>query len=172
MSEPLNFRFLPYLRCTLAPGTGGTGVEGTPMVPACDTRGIIFTTPAPNSAAATGSGSPTSNPGAGAQASAAAPATAGLKNNATSLAWSYGDTAAGAVKTLVIRDGATGVGAIIWSINIGPLLAGDSKQGTITWPPGYGPGNAAINTALTAEFTTASAATGTETVSLTSYTSA
>lgn len=55
--------------------------------------------------------------------------------------------------TVVVRDGASGVGTIRWSLNIGPILIGESQSFSIS-----GLGIAATNnTALTIEFTAAPA---------------
>lgn len=165
----INYRVLNFLRCTVDPfALGAPGLEGNPMIAACDANGITYVRVVSSLASA---GAPAvSAPGAGGTASVTLPADLNRKYNAISISWSVGDTAAMAVpRTLVLRDGASGVGTILWSKVIGPILAGDSKQGDITWPAGYGPSNAAVNTAMTLEFTTAPAGTGFESVSLVAY---
>jgi hypothetical protein len=171
-----NYRFVPILRATLdVTGLQSAPVEGTCMVPVCDATGVTLVRIAGSTPSVTtpAGGNVSSTPGAGAKASATAPAVLNKKWNAVSLSWSLGDTAAVAAPlTVVLRDGASGVGTILWSTQIGPLLAGTSRSDSIVWPPGFGPGNAAVNTALTLEFLNAPAGTGFESVSLVAYESA
>jgi hypothetical protein len=65
-----------------------------------------------------------------------------------------GVAAAQGMLTIVVRDGASGVGAIRWSVNVGPVLIGESQ--VFSFDNLYIA--ASNNTALTIEFTAAPAA--------------
>lgn len=168
---PIAYRVMQFLRATLDPtAIPDTGSEGTPMVPCCDVHGVPYVRlSSSNPSVTTADGLGTSAPAAGAQASVSLPADATKKYNAIALAWHASDTAAAAVQTVVLRDGASGAGAIIWETDVGALLAGTGDGGNITFPPGFGPGNAAVNTALTFEFLAAPAGTGKQSVSIVAY---
>lgn len=98
-----------------------------------------------------------------ATATVAAPGN-GKRNLIRSLSGSISAVAAAQpMLTIVIRDGASGVGTIRWSVNVGPILIGESKVFSFD--------NLNIsssnNTALTVEFTAAPAAGNFESIAAT-----
>jgi hypothetical protein len=99
------------------------------------------------------------------QATANRAAVAGTTHVCTSIEGSVSAVAAQGVLTLVVRDGATGVGAILWATNIGPFVIGTGGQFSLSGLniPGTN-GNA-----MTIEFTAAPAATNFESVAMTGY---
>jgi len=171
-------RTIILVRSTSAPYAANNAiVDGTPLTLACDNFGILYTRPAPAGPASPGGGggvpaqaTATSNPGAGVVASATVAASGGIfpyRNLAGSISWSWGDTAAVAAPiSIVLRDGATGVGAIIWQKSIGPFPAGTTQHGDIAFNLQGAPMNSATNLAMCLEFTAAPAATGFQSVSL------
>src|SRR5579864_6300261 len=175
-----NYRNLGLFRKMDNPASAGnTGaVDGAPLVGCVDQFGVqwvrLFTGGAFGIAAGQlpSTRQASSNPGAGVQATASLAASGGVhvaSNVPTLLSWSFGDTAAVAAPlTLVLRDGASGVGPILWQKRLGPLLAGTFTEGNIIIPVGQGiPGSG--NTAMTLEFTAAPAATGFQTVDIQGY---
>lgn len=149
--------------------------DGTPGMCHIDRFGNLWTVSA---SGAGGGGSPApaigssfsifSTPAAATQATATQPAAgATARNVITSLAWTVGAVAAQAVLTLVVRDGASGVGPIIWAQTVGPLAAAGQLSGQL---PGLNI-TGSLNTDMTVEFTAAPAATNFESVAATGYNS-
>jgi len=99
-----------------------------------DGRGILWTRSADSQLPVPGAGSigaPTAafdTPAAATAPVAVIPASAGgLRNQLNTLVVTLNAVAAQGVLTVVVRDGATGVGAILWSVIIGPLGAANSQ---------------------------------------------
>lgn len=174
-----NYRNLALFRKMNNPASAGnTGAaDGAPLVGACDQFGVLWTRPFTGGTGGNTAGLPptiqaSSNPGVGVKATASLPAVGGAfpgSNVPLLLSWSFGDTVVVAAPlTLVLRDGASGVGPILWQKLLGPLLAGTMTEGNIVIPFGQGiPGSA--NTAMTLEFTAAPSGTGFQTVSIQGY---
>lgn len=158
-----NSKIINVFRCKqTAQGTIWATDDGCPMVGTVDKYGNQWVSIANTGPTGT---SITAAPAAATQATVTqAAAGIGLSNVAQTISASIAAVNAQPILTLVLRDGATGVGPIIWQINMGPVLAGDSKQFTANVNI---PGSA--NTAMTLEFTAAPAAGNFETVALTSY---
>jgi hypothetical protein len=155
-------------------------INSLPKMVACDAQGVIYTLPATgggNGAALTPQSSDNAmlvvGPGQWCVnhvpvAATQATATKALSNTAHRVAArisaSINAVAAQGVQILVLRDGATGVGAILWQQRVGPVLAGDSKNFTwdveIVGTTGF---------AMTLEFTTAPAATNFNSVALNGF---
>lgn len=107
-----------------------------------------------------------STPAVSAQASATRVAgAAGVRHVCTSISFSLGAVAAEGSLLVNLRDGTTGVGTILWSMRIGPFLAGTSGRETISGLNIVG----SAATAMTLEFAAAPTATNFETVSLTGH---
>lgn len=136
------------------------GGSATPLL--CTPEGVLYVSdiggalppPVPGTAGAPITAFDT--PAAAAAPVAAAPADAALVNVLNNLVVTLNAVAAQGVLTVVVRDGATGVGAIIYSFFIGPLAAGTSQ---VVQLQDLDLRNAAVNTALTVETTAAPAAT-------------
>lgn len=144
------------------------------VMAACDKYGVLYTRAAPSGPAGRGpipiSQFATSAPALGVAASASVPAIPpalpGI-NVASTLSWSWGDTVAvAAFISLVLRDGASGVGPILWQKTLGPFPAGTMIAGDITFSDAGAPFGSS-NTAMTLEFLTAPSATGRQSVSIT-----
>jgi hypothetical protein len=179
MSGPrahLTRRTIMLVRSTSAPYGGANGiVDGTPLTLACDNFGVLYTQPAP-----VGPSKPSNVPVPASQFATATPAVATVAsasvaasginpfhNVASTLSWSWGDTAAVAgFIVLVLRDGASGVGPILWSKTLGPFPAGTMIAGDITFSDNGAPFGSTA-TAMTLEFLAAPSATGRQSVSLT-----
>lgn len=156
---------------------GNTGAQdGQPLVGCVDQFGVLWVRQFTGGTGGVTAGLPStvqasSNPGAGVKASASLPASGGVLNASNVpllVSWSIGDTAAIATATVVVRDGASGVGAILWQKEIGPLPANSYRDETIVIPFNAGvPGTA--NTAMTVEFLAAPAATGIQSVAIQGY---
>lgn len=101
-------------------------------------------------------------PAATTQATVTKAAVAGVQHVAQSIGFSISAVAAQAVLTIALRDGLTGVGAIIWSLTVGPVAAGSNLA--LNFPGLNIPGTR--GNAMTLEFTTAPAATNFESVAL------
>lgn len=90
---------------------------------------------------------------------------AGNRNICTSIQGNVSAVAAQGVLVLVLRDGATGVGTIIWSTNLGPVLVGSNVPFALS---GLNiPGT--TGNQMTLEFTAAPAAGNFESVAMTGY---
>lgn len=131
----------------------------------CDKWGVLWTRNIPASSELRKNAN--SNPGVGLVASATL-AAVGAAYNAVLITASYGDTAAASSRTLVLRNGASGVGPIIWQMEVGPIVANDSKQIIVPFTPGFCPYGSFL-TPMCLEFTAAPAATGRQSVSLDAY---
>jgi hypothetical protein len=158
-----NSKIINVFRCKqTAQGTIWATDDGCPMVGTVDKYGNQWV-----SIANTGPTGTTifSAPAAATQATVTQPAAGlGLRNVAQTITYSVAAVAAQPVLNLVLRDGASGVGTIIWQTTVGPIPIGASKEGSISVNiPG------STNTAMTLEFTAAPAAGNFETVALTSY---
>ena len=105
-----------------------------------------------------------SAPVAATQATATKAAAAGKQNVLTSINASINATAAQPQVTVVVRDGATGVGAILWQERLSAVIGTDSRVSLSGLQIVGTTGNA-----MTVEFTAAPAATNFETVSATGY---
>jgi len=106
----------------------------------------------------------TSAPAAATQATASKTAAPGKINVLTSINASINATAAQPQVTVVVRDGATGVGAILWQDRLTAPAGADSRVSLSGLQIVGTEGNA-----MTVEFTAAPAATNFETVSATGY---
>jgi hypothetical protein len=146
-------------------GTDVITNSGVPVIPATDENGIAWTrsvdglVPPP---AGGGLGTPLvvfDTPAAATAPDADTPAAgADLVNVLTTMVVTLNAVAAQAATLLVVvRDGATGAGPILWSFRIGGLLAGTSNVISIPLPVDGIRGSA--NTEMTVETTTAPAAT-------------
>lgn len=180
---PLVSRFMMLARAIGNPSNlgGQTIFDNMPAALVCDNNGILWVRTAQpvsggtnvQKGAVPATVSASSSPGAGVQASASLPADGsglGAKNVLIRVSWSMGDTAAvaGGTFKVVVRDGASGVGTILWQKEIGPLPANSFVEGSEVWPLGGGiPGSA--TTAMTVEFTAAPAGTGFQSVAITGY---
>lgn len=107
------------------------------------------------------------NPAITTQASASKAAAPALKHICTGISWTLSAVVAQALIQLILRDGATGAGNILWRKQA-IIPAGGIWEGNISdlVLPG------SINTAMTLEFSGAPAATNLESVALTGYDSA
>lgn len=152
-------------------------VDGTPVTPAMDNNGVLFFRNAPlNANGILPGGAPatrfiTSNPGAGVVASASLAASGGInpaKNVPVLLDFACGDTAATGRQIVVLRDGASGVGTVLWVAELGPNAANVSEHHSIVIPQGIAVAGS-TNTAMTLEFTAAPAGTGFQSVTLWGY---
>lgn len=148
--------------------------DNVPIALAADKYGVLYTRSPPSGPASRGpvpiSQFATSAPAVGVVASASVPAIPpalpGI-NVASTLSWTWGDTAAVAVFiSLVLRDGLSGVGPILWQKTLGPFPAGTMIAGDITFSDNGAPFGTS-NTAMTLEFLTAPSATGRQSVSIT-----
>ncbi len=113
-----------------------------------------------------------SDPGIGVVASASLPADGSgnlAKNICTMISYSYGDSVAATSRSLVLRDGASGVGTIIWQKRVGPLAAGGDVQESIIIPASQAIPGLTGATAMTLEFLTAPAATGFQSVQISGF---
>lgn len=142
--------------------------DGTPGMVTCDQFGNLWVNLANGNGgvlapAINSSWTAFSTPAAATVATATrASAGAGKRNICNSISYSIGAVAAQAVLTLVLRDGASGVGTIIWSLTLGPLPAAGQLNNNV-------PVNiqGSVATAMTLEFTAAPAATNFESVAMT-----
>ncbi|MGH8742873.1 MAG: hypothetical protein ACREUY_01190 [Burkholderiales bacterium] len=159
-----NTRIILWLRTLLAADLGAAQATSSdvPVVAAADENGIMWTRDAgallpPATAGAAGSQLRVfDTPAAAIAPDADAPAPgATLSNVIDTLAISLNAVAAQVVLLVVIRDGATGAGTILWSIRIGPLAAATSQLLSISGLNIRG----SDNTEMTVETTTAPAAT-------------
>lgn len=173
-----NYRNLVLFRKMDNPASAGnTGLQdGQPAVGAVDQFGVQWVRLFTGGTGGVTAGLPStrqasSNPGAGVLATASLAASGGVLNASNVpllVTWSIGDTAAIATATVVVRDGASGVGPILWQKEIGPLPANSYVQDSMIIPFGQGmPGSA--NTAMTVEFLAAPAATGIQSVAIQGY---
>jgi hypothetical protein len=102
------------------------------------------------------------DPAATTQATVTRPAVVGVQHVAETISYTVGAVAAQTVLQIVLRDGASGAGAIIWGLTVGPIPAGSSvsfSQGGLNIPGTRG-------NAMTLEFTAAPVATNFESVAL------
>jgi hypothetical protein len=106
----------------------------------------------------------TNAPVAATQATATKAAAAGKTHVLTSINASINATAAQPQVTVVVRDGATGVGAILWQDRLTAPAGSDSRVSLSGLQIVGTAGNA-----MTVEFTAAPAATNFETVTATGY---
>lgn len=90
---------------------------------------------------------------------------AGVRHVCTSISASLGAVAANGTQILNLRDGASGVGTILWSTRLGPLVIGTSVDVQIGGLNIVG----SAATAMTLEFAAAPGATNFETVALTGH---
>lgn len=104
-------------------------------------------------------------PAAATQATCNRVAAAGVSHVCNSIAATINGTAAQPALILVLRDGATGAGAIIWSLRLGPVVIGDSKEFFLSGLNIVG----TAGNAMCLEFTTAPAATNFESVAMTGF---
>lgn len=112
-----------------------------------------------------GEWSESSVPAAATQATASRAGGATIRHVARTISATINAVAAQGVQILVLRDGASGVGTILWQQRLGPVLIGDSLHVTYNVNiPAPTTGNA-----MTLEFTTAPAATNFNSVDLTGF---
>jgi hypothetical protein len=102
-------------------------------------------------------------PAAATQATCNFAAIAGARNICKSITWAVEAIIAQGDLTLVLRDGATGVGAILWAMRAGSYVIGTSGNYSISGLDIVG----SVNTAMTLEFTAAPAAGNFESVAMT-----
>lgn len=168
-------RTLILVRAILNPYTGNTVLDGTPVTPSADNFGVLYTrSPPANGATGILQGQKpatrqaNSNPAVATQATASLAASGGVNpaaNIAVLISWACGDTAASGKQTVNLRDGASGLGTILWTKEVGPLPANGYAQETIVIPVNLGmPGT--NNTAMTLEFAAAPSATGFQSVAI------
>ncbi len=130
------------------------------------TQALLSTTSAVGALFVSGPGnwSITSNPAQNAQATITKAGVAGVAHVCNSISGTLSGTAASGIVKLYLRDGVSGVGAILWSANMLVPLGG-SEQVSISGLNIIGtPGNA-----MTLEFSGAGGANTQENVSLTGY---
>jgi len=104
-------------------------------------------------------------PAAATQATCNRAGLAGNRNICNSIQANVSAVAIQGVLVLVLRDGASGVGAILWSTNLGPVVIGSNIPFAIS-------GLNIVGTSgnqMTLEFTAAPAATNFESVAMTGY---
>lgn len=141
--------------------------DGAIGVARCDKYGNLWVTIAGGSAgpaAGTATWDEFATPGAATQATASRAANPIASHNTMNIAATVNAVAAQGAQLLVLRDGASGVGTIIWSQRLGPVLAGDSKS--FAWTLSL---KGTLNTAMTLEFTTAPAGTNFNSVSMNGF---
>lgn len=142
-------------------GAGPVTSSDVPVVPATDENGIVWTRDASGAIAPPAPGTPGAplvwfdTPPAATAPDADTPAVAGLRNVLDTLTVSLNAVAAQGVLTVVVRNGATGAGAILWSTIIGPLGAAQNQSYNFTDLGIFG----SVNTEMTVETTAAPAAT-------------
>jgi hypothetical protein len=112
-----------------------------------------------------GNWSVTNAPAATTQATITRAGVAGKRLVCTSIAAAVSAVAAQGPLVLVLRDGASGVGAILWSVNLGGFVIGTGGSFSIDSLNIVG----TAGNSMTLEFTAAPAATNFETVALTGY---
>lgn len=113
-----------------------------------------------------GNWSQTSTPGAAAQATTTRALQAGARHVCTSIAFALAGIAAQPNIIVNLRDGASGAGTILWSMQVGPLVIGTSTQIFLSGLSIFG----TAGTAMTLEFAGAPAAGNFESVAMTGYT--
>lgn len=160
MNAPFRpWRMLPMFRTRInLQGSAPYSISGIPVPPAVDEYGAMWTRSADGqNSNQTNRFDLFSTPAAATQATATqATAGPGKRNVLTSLTVTVNAVAAQGVQTVVVRDGATGVGTILWSITVGPLGAAQSAHIPIPFPNGI---VGSSNVAMTIELTGAPAAT-------------
>lgn len=165
-------KFLPLFRTV-------PNMQGNPLytafgipVPACvDNKGALWvnyggTGPGSQGASQTTNLCIFNTPAVATQATAAKAAGGpGFRNVIQSVTATINAVAAQAMQTLVVRDGASGAGAILWSVNIGALAVGTSREVHFADLNIVGSSNAI----MCVEFTAAPAATNFNSVAATGY---